>query len=339
MRCWRDRGFRSFGFFLFWSVRRVFLVLTLSAFSVFAMSEVSSYLADSTVLSRRTRVLGVLVNKGGVGKSSAAVSIASVVAASGGKVLIVDLDYQRNATDLLDPVVDRDSLRTVFDAVAAHKSSATSRACFPTAWSALPQISQAGGVIDVLPGDPQFIDRHVDEHGVGALSEALSGVNGMYDLILLDSPPSTGSVVQSALYAADGALLVTEAAHLSLKSLGRTVVFVNEFNANSPKPVEVSGILVSKYNGRLREQREGLASLKARFGEDLLPTRIPFRAAVDSANGRHLPILAWPGPEAAMVTSAYAVTAKAVLSKFGVPEHKPLIDGLDDWIDSGSVAS
>lgn len=293
--------------------------------------------AESSSLVRSTRFLSVSTGKGGIGKTTTAVSLAAAIAAAGGRVAVCDLDYQRNATDLLPPIVDADQLRTVFDVVAARKPGVTRKALFPTQWSTLPQIADAGGAIDVMPGDSQFIDRHVDEHGVDALAVALDGLRGEYDVVILDCPPSTGSVVQAALYSADTVLMVTEAVHLSLKSLGRTAVFVGEFNAHSPSPVAVSGILVTKFNGRLKEQREGLAALKSRFHEDLLPIRIPHRAAVDSANGRHVPVLAWPGPEARMVASAYAATAKTVLSRLGDPAHAHLVENLDAFVDTGLV--
>lgn len=278
---------------------------------------------------RSPKILACMNTKGGVGKTTSTVSIAHAVAAHGGSVLVVDLDHQSNATDLLEPESGEFALdRSVYDLTAAGMQGAYKGCNFPSAWCTYEPIAQSGGILNVIPGDPQFLDGHILECGVESLSTGLAGVENDYDLVLLDCPPSTGPVVQSGMIAASHVLLITESKHLALRSFGRTISFLQEVSLATGRPIEPTGILVTKYNHRKTEDREKLSVLKKRHSDILLPVRIPDRTAIDAAHSRHVPVDLLNTPQSRLVATAYLATALNVLKHMGI-ENQALIDSME----------
>lgn len=265
-------------------------------------------------------VLACMNTKGGVGKTTTTVFLAHAFASHGANVLVVDLDHQSNATDLLEPeIASPDEARSVYDLTASQIQGAYKYASYPSVWNKLePIASSTLGKIDLVPGDPQYLDNHVTENGINGLEVALRGSHNDYDLVLLDCPPSTGPVVQSALLAATSVLLITESKHLALRSFGRTIVFLNEVSDAVGRDIDPVGILVTKYNNRKTEDRMKLAVLKSRYPELLIPVRIPERTAVDAAHTRHIPVDSLQTPHARLVANAYITAAMHTAERIGL---------------------
>lgn len=269
------------------------------------------------------RILACMNTKGGVGKTTSTVFLAHAFASHGATVLVVDLDHQSNATDLLEPAYpEEEDPRNIYDLTAANKTGSYRHASYPSAWNLYPPLLDvATGRIDVVPGDPQYLDNHVIESGINALANSLSGCGESYDIVLLDCPPSTGPVVQSAMLAATDVLLITESKHLALRSFGRTLVFLDEVNKAAGKDIQPLGILVTKYNNRKTEDRLKLNVLKQRYPELLLPVRIPERTAIDAAHTRHIPVDCLQTPHSRLVSNAYVTAAFHATLRLGLPNE------------------
>lgn len=267
-------------------------------------------------------VVSVLSGKGGVGKTTVMLSLGAAVAAAGGRVLVVDMDLQCNATALLDPVLP-DPAFTVYDVVFAGTDGAAWSAVYPSAWTSLPGIADNGGVLDVLPGDPQMTDQHVIEHGVHALATALQGAEELYDLVLIDNPPSTGLVVQSSLAAASRALLVSQPQHLSLLGLSQSMRLLEQFNdaagENHWGEVELGGVVINQFDGRRTEHREALTEVRAGFGRLFLEPAIPERAVVQKSTAAHYPLLSYPDGAARSLGAVFNRLSSLVLRSFQDP--------------------
>lgn len=272
---------------------------------------------DSVLGIANPRTVACVNMKGGVGKTTTALSTAYAVAAAGGSALLVDLDHQMSATDFVQPSgfdLESEPL-TVYDIVAVQQQSAYRAAKRRSHWSDINEVQQAGGLLDVVPGDVAFRDIHIAEQGVESLSIALAGAEEEYDLVILDCPPATGPVVQAALLAANDILMVTEAKEASLNSFIRFISFLDEMSYTFSREMNVSGILITRHRTKEIEHRRKLQLFKEHYPNALIPVRIPERAAVAKADEQHLPVaaLAHSEPGAQIVAAAYAQVAKHVI--------------------------
>lgn len=266
-----------------------------------------------------TPVLTVMQNKGGVGKTTVVCALAETFATRGARVLVADLDQQSNATLVLDPHRISDGDFTVLDVIHDHSPGVAYDAAVPTAWNDLPLIAAAGGAVDLLPGDKQFNPEVINRYPLTALSTALAGENP-YDLVILDTPPSTGGVVQSSLVAGDHALIVSQAQHFSVGGIEQAITLVEEFNqaaiANAWPTIEVSGVVFNQVAERQKEHLASIAETTAAFGELVWQPVIPMRAIVQNASAAHYPIAEMPGKEARALVEVLTQLAARVAALY-----------------------
>jgi chromosome partitioning protein len=277
-------------------------------------------------------VITTLMNKGGAGKSTFCVSAAAAIAAAGGRVLVVDMDQQRNATILMDPVIPEDGF-TVYDVIAAHTQGSALDACYPSAWMDIPTMNERAGRLDVLPGDSQMTEQHIIAHGLDSLALALQGTGGTYDVVLIDCPPSTGLVVQASLVAASHAVLVSQPQHLSILGLAQSLALLDQFNAHTESQswgqVALSGVVINQYDHRRTEHRDALSEVREAFGQKCWTPAIPERAVVQKAAAAHYPLLSYPDPAARSVASVFARSAAYLVRSLEDPvlSRLPMILG------------
>jgi len=160
------------------------------------------------------RTVAVLSLKGGVGKTTVVLGLASSAMRRGARTLVVDLDPQCNATATLDP---SDTGTTIAEVLETPRASVLRQAIASSGWS---------DDVDVLVGSEELEslnDPDPDARRLGKLGRALAELSSLlvedelpYQLVLLDCPPSLGRLTRSALVAADGALLVTDDASNSI---------------------------------------------------------------------------------------------------------------------------
>jgi chromosome partitioning protein len=272
----------------------------------------------------RPAIIAALGNKGGVGKTASITSIAAALAAAGARVLVVDLDQQRNSTLLMGPIVpEGETPYTILDVTASPDAAATIHACYPTEWNELTQISGLNGYIDVIPGDDQFSEIHVSKYGLSKLRESLESLGDRYQVILIDCPPSTGLAVQAAINAAEQVFLVSQPEHLSTIGLNQMSVLINEFNDHYPgNTVHVAGVLVTQYIAQQVEHRAALAEIRDSYGTLLWLPPVPNRAVVQRASAAHYPLLAYPDLNAQQLSAIYAAAAIRLL----LPANRPELD-------------
>ena len=198
--------------------------------------------------------------KGGVGKTTSAVNIAACLGALGKRVLIVDLDPQGNATSAVG-VNKREVQKSVYDVVIGQASAA--EATVKTAWeglSVIPStISLAGAEIDLIE-----IDRRER-----CLKNALDAVDGEYDIVVIDCPPSLGLLTVNALTAADGVLIPMQCEYFALEGLTQLMLSIRKVKQLYNPALTITGILVTMYNGRLNLSVQVMDELKKYYADKL----------------------------------------------------------------------
>ncbi|MET9628733.1 ParA family protein [Lentzea sp. NPDC006480] len=245
--------------------------------------------------------VSVLSLKGGVGKTTVVLGLASAALRRGVRTLVIDLDPQCNATSTLEP---EESKASIFDVLQDPSEENLEQAIRPSKW---------GDGIDVLSGseDAELLN-HPDpnESKLHRLKDALRTLRDMYeefpyDLVLLDCPPSLGQLTRSALVAADRALLVTEPTMFAVAGVQRAFEAVqNERELNNPD-LQPLGVVVNRVRPRSHEHQFRIEELRDIFGPLVMPVALPDRLAVQQAQGACMPIHEWGTPGAREVALAF----------------------------------
>ncbi len=217
-------------------------------------------------------------NKGGTGKSLTVVQIAAALARAGFYVLVVDMDPQGNATRRLGIEQDpEEPIAGTPEVIAANTKGAGEGATYQCGWTVSDDDltpSAEAKLIDVIPSRPDLINRETETGLPGAalrLKKALSGewIN-KYDVVLIDSQPDLGHLVQLSIVAADQVVLVTDAMRDGVEAAFRVDDYVTNYGEDLGNPnVHVSGVVVNRWR-RTSEGKFYVENwLKPRFGDRL----------------------------------------------------------------------
>ncbi|CAB4874482.1 unannotated protein [freshwater metagenome] len=236
------------------------------------------------------RIVALLNQKGGVGKTTVTVGLASAAAASGQRVLVVDLDPQASSTWILghDPATVEVSTAEVLAKADADK------AIVESTWSPL---------IDLLPASNR-LQPH--EHGKPKrLRNALERIADRYDAILIDCPPSLGNLTTSGLTAASLAIIVVEPSALGLRGIGAVADVIDEVWDAHNDSLELAGVIVNKVPAISGEADRRYDELTRIVGKKAIwQPVIPQRVIVNQASGERRSIHSY-GARSADVTAAF----------------------------------
>jgi chromosome partitioning protein len=210
------------------------------------------------------KIIAVTNQKGGVGKTTTAVSLAAQLASVEHPVLLVDFDPQGNATSGLG--LARDGLSaTTYDVI-----------CDGVALADVVQESHTSGLF-VLPANNNLAGAEVElvnaDHRELKLRQALA--HASYDYIVIDCPPSLGLLTVNALTAADAVLIPVQAEYYALEGLGQLLGTVQRVRQSLNTSLELLGVAVTMYDKRTSLSEQVLKELKNYFGDKLLKTIIP----------------------------------------------------------------
>jgi len=244
-----------------------------------------------------SRVCSVLSLKGGVGKTSVTLGLASAALARGLRTLVIDLDPQANSTVVLDPA---SVTFTSNDVLADGRSGVMAQAIVPSGW---------GEGLDLLASERALEHRAVPE-GAGALRlrVTMQGLDdqGGYDLVLIDTPPALGELTRNALNASDLGLVVTEPSLFALQGAQQALdamAVVRDSNLR----LHLAGIVVNRVRPT-SEHRYRMAELALAYGDLLWRPALPDRAVLQQAAGACTPVHAWhtqSGREIAQIFDQY----------------------------------
>ncbi|MDM7831160.1 ParA family protein [Cellulomonas sp. MW9] len=239
-------------------------------------------------------VLGICSLKGGVGKTSVTLGLASAALERGLRTLVIDLDPQGDSTMALGARPDGGDVADVLSDANEYTIAAA---------TALSTWADEG--LDVLAGSERSATHdRLQSTDVDRLRFALPWIRG-YDLVLVDCPPSLGSLTRTGLTACDRAIVVTEPGLFSVMAVGRAMRTIDELRREAAPGLQPLGIVVNRVRTRSIEQAFRLEELENLYGPLILRPFVPERAALQQAQGAAQPVHAWPGAAAVELAKTF----------------------------------
>lgn len=228
------------------------------------------------------RVYAIANQKGGVGKTTTAVNVGAYLAASGKKVLLVDIDPQGNATSSLG--IDKGALTyTIYDVLIEN---------LPIA-KAVTLTRRLG--LDLVPASAELAGAEVEMVGLISreyrLQRALATIRDKYDWVMIDCPPSLGLLTVNALTAADGVLIPVQCEFLPLEGLSQLQQTINLVHDNLNPRLTVSGVVLTMYDTRTNLAQQVVDEVRKYYGARVFSTIIPRNVRLSEAPSYGEPII------------------------------------------------
>ena len=212
------------------------------------------------------RVIAIVNQKGGVGKSTTSVNLGASLALIGRRVLLVDIDPQGNTTSGVG-VDKRDVSEDIYDVLLADV--AAERIVLATA---VPGLALIPATINLAGAEIELVSTLSRET---KLKRALEPLLPNYDYILIDCPPSLGLLTLNALTAAGEVLIPVQAEYYALEGLSQLIAVVRRVREALNPQLEISGVLVTMFDARTRLAIEVLEEVNTHFPAQVYRTQIP----------------------------------------------------------------
>jgi chromosome partitioning protein len=252
-------------------------------------------------------VLSVSSLKGGVGKTTVALGLASAAYARGLRTLVVDLDPQCDASTGLGAFGG--STKSVADVLSSPRHAVVHDSIVASSWGKV-----QSGHIDVMLGSPKtlnFDHPNPTLRDLWRLEEALS----------IDTPPSINGLTRTGWVASDRILIVSEPSIFSVVAADRALKAINELRKGLTPRLRALGVIINRVRPGSQEHDFRIGELKNLFQGEFLTAMLEEKATVQQAQGAGRPIHTWPGESAAQVAQVFDQILDAAYESFALVDE------------------
>ena len=257
-------------------------------------------------------VLSISALKGGVGKTTVTLGLASAAMSKGLRTLVIDLDPQCNVSNGLGAVGDFDN--SAAEVIKKPRHGAVFKAIVASSWA-----KGQTGRLDIMVGHSRLTARNTTNpsfRSLWNLEQALSRIERDYDLVLIDTPPSINALTRMAWVASDRLLLVTEPSINSLLAIDSAMKALVEIRKQVNRQVSLFGILINRLRPSVAEHQYRVNELEELYGQNLITNPIEEKSAIQQAQGAGRSIHSWPGQSAAKLAAQFDALLDEVSNSF-----------------------
>ena len=226
------------------------------------------------------KIISVANQKGGVGKTTTAVNLSTILAKKGYNTLLIDLDPQGNATSGLG--IDKDVQLSSYDILVDDTSidEALQRPSIRNLRVCPSNINLAGAEVELV----SMMSRE------RRLEEKLEEVKDQYDYIIIDCPPSLGLITLNAFTASNSVLIPVQCEYFALEGLGQLINTINLVKKHLNKELYIEGALLTMYDIRTNLSNQVVKEVKRYFDNKVYKTVIPRNVKLSEAPSYGMPI-------------------------------------------------
>jgi chromosome partitioning protein len=230
-----------------------------------------------------SRIIAIANQKGGVGKTTTAINLGACLAVAEKKTLVIDTDPQGNATSGLG--IDKDEVeRSIYDVLI--EDARLEDVIVPEVH--FPYLDVVPATRDLVGAEVELVSRRNRET---ILRRAIEGVRDRYEYILIDCPPSLGLLTLNTMAAADTVLIPIQCEFYALEGLSQLLNTVTIVQKNLNPALQIEGVLLTMYDGRLNLSRQVADEAKEYFGSKVYRTTIPRNVRIAEAPSFGKPIV------------------------------------------------
>lgn len=228
------------------------------------------------------RVIAIANRKGGVGKTTTTVNVATAMAAVGKKVLVIDLDPQGNASTSMG-VDKRGRMASSYEVLLGDKKLSEA-----IVWTEVPNFSIIPSSVDLAGAELELVSMESREY---ALKKAIEKSAVNYDYVLIDCPPSLSLITVNALVAADAVVVPLQCEFLALEGITDLIRNINQIKKRFNPKLELEGVVLTMYDKRNNLTQMVEQDVRNFFGKKVYDTVIPRNVRISEAPSHGKPVL------------------------------------------------